>query len=133
VADAERPTEKQLRNFGFVLGAAFAALFGALPLVRHWHSPLWPWVVALVLWVGALLKPALLRYLHRGWTKLGFALGWVNTRVILTALFVISIVPIGLIMRLVGRDRMARRFEAERESYRVPSKQRSEKSMEQPF
>jgi hypothetical protein len=130
VADADA---KELRTFGLILGALFAAFFGVWPLLRHRSSPLWPWIVAGVLWLFALIWPAALSYLHRGWTRLGFALGWVNTRVILTLLFAISIVPVGLVMRLFGRDRMARKLDPGSPSYRVPSRRRPDKDMEHPY
>jgi hypothetical protein len=124
---------KELRSFGLVLGAMFAALFGVWPLLRHRPSPSWPWILASLLWILALICPAALRYLHRGWTRLGLALGWVNTRIILTLLFAITIVPAGLMMRLFGRDRMARKLDPDCASYRVPSRQRPDKDMERPF
>jgi hypothetical protein len=124
---------KELRSFGLVLGAMFAALFGVLPLLRHRASPSWPWILASLLWILALICPAALSYLHRGWTRLGLALGWVNTRIILTLLFAITIVPAGLMMRLFGRDRMARKLDPDCVSYRVPSRQRPDKDMERPF
>lgn len=123
----------ELRTFGLVLGALFAAFFGVWPLLRHRASPAWPWVVAGVLWLSALIWPAALSYLHRGWTRLGLALGWVNTRVILTLLFAIAIVPVGLVMRLLGRDRMARKLDPDCASYRVPSRPRPDKDMERPY
>jgi len=124
---------KELRSFGLVLGAMFAALFGVLPLLRHRARPSWPWILASLLWILALICPAALSYLHRGWTRLGLALGWVNTRIILTLLFAITIVPAGLMMRLFGRDRMARKLDPDCASYRVPSRQRPDKDMERPF
>jgi hypothetical protein len=124
---------KELRSFGLVLGAMFAALFGVLPLLRHRASPSWPWILASLLWILALICPAALSYLHRGWTRLGLALGWVNSRIILTLLFAITIVPAGLMMRLFGRDRMARKLDPDCASYRVPSRQRPDKDMERPF
>jgi hypothetical protein len=124
---------KELRSFGLVLGAMFAALFGVWALLRHRPSPSWPWILASLLWILALICPAALRYLHRGWTRLGLALGWVNSRIILTLLFAITIVPAGLMMRLFGRDRMARKLDPDCASYRVPSQQRPDKDMERPF
>jgi hypothetical protein len=124
---------KELRTFALVLGALLAACFGLWPLIRHRTSPSWPWIVAGTLWILALLCPTALSYLHRGWTKLGLALGWVNTRVILTLLFAITIVPVGLAMRLLGRDRMARKLDPDCASYRVPSRQRPDKDMERPY
>ncbi|MGH7933407.1 MAG: SxtJ family membrane protein [Candidatus Binataceae bacterium] len=123
----------ELRNFGLLLGALFAVIFGIVPLILRHHTPLWPWIVAVVLWLGAILAPLALGLFHRGWTRLGLALGWINTRVILTLLFAVSIVPLGLVMRLLGRDRMGRKFDPMLESYRAPSKSPSHSSMERPF
>ena len=131
--EAAQAGAKELRTFGLVLGALLAACFGVWPLLRHRGSPLWPWILASLLWLLALIWPAALSYLHRGWTRLGLALGWVNTRVILTLLFAITIVPVGLAMRLCGRDRMARKLDPDCASYRVPSRQRADKDMEHPY
>ena len=130
---ATRAGAKELRTFGLVLGALFAAFFGVIPLLRHHAIHSWPWILAAVLWLMALIWPASLSYLHRVWTRLGLALGWVNTRVILTLLFTLTIVPVGLVMRLFGRDRMARKLDPEGATYRVPSRRRSDKDMERPF
>jgi len=131
--DVAKASAKDLRTFGLVLGALFAGTFGIWPLLRHRGTPLWPWIVAGLLWLLALIWPPALSYLHRAWTRLGLALGWVNTRVILTLLFAVSVVPIGLLMRAFGRDRMARKLEPGRDSYRVPSRQRDDKDMEHPY
>ena len=131
--DAGKPGAREFRSFGLLLGALIAAVFGVWPLLRSRHTALWPWIIAALLWFAALLRPTALRYFHWGWTRLGFVLGWINTRIILTVLFAVSIVPIGLLMRLFGRDRMARKFDPKLPSYRLESKSRPEKSMERPF
>jgi len=123
----------ELRNFGLVLGALFAGLFGVLPLLRH-HTPAqWPWVLAAVLWLPALIWPRSLTLLHRGWMRLGHALGWFNTRVILTLIFMIVITPFSFVMWVFGRDRMKRGFDPKVETYRVPSQPRQPQGMEKPF
>jgi hypothetical protein len=132
-SEAAKAGAKELRTFGLVLGALFAAFFGVWPLLRHRGTPLWPWILAGVLWLLALIWPSALSYLHRGWTRLGLALGWVNTRIILTLLFTVTIVPVGLAMRLFGRDRLGRKLDRQSASYRVPSRQRDGKDMERPF
>jgi len=53
----ERLPKSELRNFGLVMGALFVALFGVLPLLRHRAPARWPWIVAAVLWLAALLWP----------------------------------------------------------------------------
>lgn len=128
-----QPNSRELRNFALLLGAIFAALFGLAPMLRHHPMRLWPWIVALALWSFALLAPSALRPLHRGWTRLGQALGWFNTRVILTLLYAIIVTPLGVAMRLLGRDPMARKFEPAKASYRVPATERSHNHMERPY
>ena len=124
----------ELRNFGLVLGALFAAFFGLLPLIRHNHAVhIWPWCLAAVLWILALLRPSMLSYLYVVWTRLGWALGWLNTRVVLTIIYTLLIVPTGVVMRLWGRDRMGQRFDREAVSYRVVSRKRAAQDLEHPF
>lgn len=133
MTETAQPNSRELRNFGLLLGAIFAALFGLAPMLRHHSMRLWPWIAAAALWSLALLAPAALRHFHRGWTRLGLALGWINTRVILTLLYAIIITPLGIAMRTLGRDPMARKFEPASASYRVPAKERSHKHMERPY
>jgi Saxitoxin biosynthesis operon protein SxtJ len=130
---ATHPQPKELRNFGLLVGAIVVLVFALIPMLRHHRVPLWPWVIAIPLWLAALLVPAALRYPHRGWTGLGETLGWLNTRIILTVLYGILIVPFGMVMRLIRRDRMARGFDLRLESYRVPSRNRARDQMERPF
>jgi hypothetical protein len=124
----------ELRKFGLILGGLFAAFFGVLPMLRERPTMhVWPWCLAAFLWVLALLRPSMLSYLYDGWTRLGWVLGWINTRVILTLIYVLFIAPLGIAMRLFGRDRMARRFDHAAVSYRSVSRQRSITDMEHPY
>ena len=132
MAEAQ-PNSRELRNFALLLGAIVAALFGLVPLLRHHPARLWPWIAALALWSCGMLWPAALRPFYRWWTRLGQTLGWINTRVILTLLHAILVTPLGVAMRLLGRDPMARKFEPLRPSYRVTAKERPHKHMERPY
>jgi hypothetical protein len=128
-----RADSRELRNFALLLGTIVATLFGLAPLARHHPMRLWPWIIAIALWSFALLAPSALRPLHRGWSRFGQGLGWVNTRVILTLLYAIVVTPLGLAIRVLGRDPMARKFEPAKPSYRVPANERSHKHMERPY
>jgi hypothetical protein len=74
--------------------------------------------VALV--ILGLLWPRALSVVHRAWMAVGHALGWVNTRILLGIVFYGIVTPMGLVMRLAGRDPMRRGFDAMASSYRVP-------------
>jgi hypothetical protein len=56
------------------------------------------------------------RWFHARWMKLAHALGYVNSRIILTAVYFVVITPIGALRRMLGRDPLDRRTGA-RASY----------------
>ena len=78
--------------------------------------------------VGWLLPPAAKRF-HRIWYGIAFALGWVNSRILLTIIYFVLFIPYGVISRLARRDPLDRRGEP-RESY-WHDKQKTRPSREQ--
>lgn len=78
----------------------------------------WLWLgmlgMALVLMLCALVAAPLLQPVYRGWMRLGEALAWLNTRILLTLVFFLVVTPTGLVMRLFGRSPMETR---RRDSY----------------
>ena len=126
--------KKELRDFGLTTGAIVAGLFGlALPWLFNHGFPRWPWIISLILWVWALLIPKTLNLLYRSWMKIGLMLGWVNTRIILSILFYTIFLPIGLVMRLAGKDPMSRALYKEGTDYRINSKQSEKERFRRPY
>ena len=111
-------TRKQLRSFGLILAAGFTVI-AIVPLIRGHNPRVWALVLALVLGTTGLVLPPILRPLYRVWMALGEILAWVNTRIILTLLYYIVIVPTGLILRMTGKDTMRLKFERDAETYRI--------------
>lgn len=52
-----------------------------------------------------------------GWIKLAYYLGEINTRILLTLVYILTIIPIGLGMKLFGKDLMDKKIDKNRESY----------------
>jgi saxitoxin biosynthesis operon SxtJ-like protein len=77
-------------------------------------------VLAMVLVVPAIVLPRSLTHVYRVWMAAGEALGWINTRILLSVIFYGLVTPMGIIMRRFGRDPMQRRFEPGVATYRVP-------------
>jgi uncharacterized membrane protein len=99
-------SRRDLRNFGLVVGTGFAAL-GALLLWKG--KDMWPWFVGaglLLILLGA-AAPSLLKPLQRAWMTLAVVMGWFMTRLILSLLFFLVLVPIGLVGRLAGKKFLA--------------------------
>ena len=89
----------------------------------------WAVLVAAVLATMALCAPSTLRSFHRIWMSLGEALGWVNSRILLTVTYYLVVVPIGLIRRFVGDDPLRRTFEPDANTYKVTRSVRSPSHM----
>ena len=132
---ATPPETGELRKFGFVMAAAVAVVFGiVLPWIFGRAWPTWPFVVAGIIVAFALVWPRALAPVLRGWMKVGHALGCVNSRIILSVLFFGVVLPLGLLMRLFGKDPVARRRDASATSYRIAAAPQADpKSMEKPF
>jgi hypothetical protein len=97
----ERPTE---RSFGLIIGGvslAFAAL-------SWWRG--YPRVGTILFFVGTLLlilglvAPSLLKLPNLVWWRFSHVLGWVNARILLTVFFTVVLTPVGVVMRLLGRN-----------------------------
>ena len=107
------------RSFGLTVGGILAAL----AVLRWWWVGSLPWPMAALLVIGVALvaagwlRPAILAPLNRLWTKLGLLLFHVVNPVVMLILFVVTIVPVGLIMRLMRHDPMRRRFDRDAQSY----------------
>lgn len=63
--------------------------------------------------------PSLARSFHLWWMRLALALGYLNSRVLLSLMFYGVFTPYGLVSRLVKRDPLQRRG-PQRESYWIP-------------
>ena len=101
------------RNFGFTM-AAVSALIGTWGLYKsssHW--PIWLGIAA-VFAIVTLIRPQALGPANRAWLKLGLLMYKVVNPVIMAILFFGMILPIGLLMRMFGKDflRLARDHQA---------------------
>jgi hypothetical protein len=126
---------KGLRKFGMTTGSIIVLLFAVFfPWVFDAETmPAWPWILATLLWIPAILIPSALRPIYTGWMKVGHAIGWVNTRIILGLLFYAVVLPMGLVMRLFGKDPMARKFDESISSYRIKSISEEKDRLEKPY
>ena len=110
---------KQVRSFGLIVGGIFA-LIGIWPAVwRGQPLRLWSLILGGVLLVLALVRARSLTHVYRLWMTVGELLGWVNTHLLLGGLFYLLFTPVGVWMRLRGKDPMRRTLAPEAESYRV--------------
>ena len=77
--------------------------------------------------------PASLRGVYRGWMRIGLLLNRIVSPIVLGIVFFLVVTPMGLIMRLTGRDPMARKSRDDRGTCRVLSEKRNSKHLEHPY
>ena len=126
-------TTKTLRQFGLMVGGVFL-LIGLWPFVwRQEAVRVWAVVPGSLLAVAGLIVPGVLKHVYQGWMWVGHVMGWVNTRIILGVLFYGVVTPMGLVMKLTGRDPMRREFEPDSQTYRVIRQPRPASHMKNMF
>ena len=111
----ETISQKQLREFGLLIGLGFPILIGwCLPSLFGHDFRVW------TLWVGVpglilgLTAPRLLHYPYKSWMALGHSLGWFNSHIILGLVFIVVLQPIAYVMRITGYDPLRRRRKGEK-------------------
>jgi hypothetical protein len=113
------------RGFGLTVGGIVLAIAAVRSGLELWHGGAPGWVEGALAALGALLvlfgliAPARLAPLNRAWTKLGLLLFKVVNPVVLGLIYLSTIVPIGLLMRLRGRDLLSLKFDRRAASYWV--------------
>jgi len=108
---------KGIRQFGTALAVILLVVSGIRAL-RH-HDPHLEALGAIGAGLAALawIVPVALLPVYRAWMLLAQGLLWINTRILLGLVFFLMVTPLGLLMRLFGRDPMERRFDRRAATY----------------
>jgi len=109
----KRSSEK---SFGILFCIVFA-IIGLYPLLSFNFVRVWALVIALIFLVLGLTKPSVLKPLNTGWIKLGEILGKIIAPVVMLLVFFIVITPIGLMLRLFGKDILGLKFSEKVKTY----------------
>lgn len=116
--DLDQPAPKQLSNRAF--GLIFAAIFLVIalwPVLFGKDYRQWAAIVLAIFAVPALIYPRVLQPLNDLWTKFGFFMHSVINPLLMGIIFFVAVLPTGLIIRLLAKDPMRRRFDESSSSY----------------
>ncbi len=113
------PTPRQVRQFALFWCSGFCCLLSALAYYRYDARPA---AMALLLCGLASMvlggaHPAWMRPIFLGWTAAAYPIGWLVSHVLMAVIYYFVITPIGLLMRLFGRDPLSRRFDRDAKTY----------------
>ncbi len=91
------------RSFGIVFFIVFL-IIALYPLTYGGEIRLWSLVISLIFLTLGLLNSKILSPLNKIWFKFGIFLGKIVSPLIMGIIFFLVVTPIGLIMRLLGKD-----------------------------
>jgi predicted membrane metal-binding protein len=107
------------RSFGLVFAAVFA-IVGLWPLFTGGGLRIWSLAVGAAFVAAAFAFPRVLRPLNRLWFKFGLLLGAIIAPIVMALMFFLVFTPIGLVMRLLGKDLLRQRMDGDEQSYWIP-------------
>jgi len=117
--DRKTKSTAELRRFGLLMAVPLA-IIGALLLWKGRFLGPYVTVLAALFLVTGVAAPILLRPVERIWMSFARVISVVMTHILLTLTFFVVITPVGIILRLLGKDVLQRRFEAGKPSYWAP-------------
>ena len=101
------------KSFGIVF-FIFFILIALYPLLNGQEIRLWALIISAVFLILGLLKSKLLTPLNKLWFRFGMLLGKIISPIIMGFIFFLVVTPIGLIMRLLGKDPLNLKYNKER-------------------
>jgi hypothetical protein len=114
---------RKIRDFGMVFFVVFALLGGVL-LYKGRSSGYACLALSVVFVVLGTRAPGLLKPIHKVWMTLALLLGFFTSRLILCILYYCVVTPIGVMMRLLGKDLLDQRWNTEASSYWIKKDQK---------
>ena len=123
-----------LRQFGLIFAVIISILFGLiLPFLFSFGYPLWPWIVAGVFILLALIIPNSLGPFYQLWMRFGVIMNIIMSRVILGTVFILTVVPAGLIFKLRRKDILNLKTDHNSTTYRQLPKAEDANNLTKPY
>ena len=97
------------RSFGIVFFVVFL-LISLYPLLNNEHIKIWSLIISLIFLFLGLLNSKFLSPLNKIWFKFGLFLGKLISPLIMGFIFFLVVTPIGLLMRMLGKDLLNLKF-----------------------
>lgn len=104
------------RAFGLVFSAVFA-IVAIYPLLAGGAIRIWSLIVAAIFLLLAMAVPSFLAPANWLWMKFGQLLHHIVSPVALGIVFYFTVLPSGLLLRLLGKDPLRLRLDTKAESY----------------
>ena len=97
------------RSFGIIFFIVFL-LISVWPIMDGQALRVWSLVISLIFLILGILNSKILTPLNLAWIKLGEILGRFIAPVVMAVIYFLIVTPIGLFMRIIGKDLLNIKF-----------------------
>ena len=111
----EQSSEK---SFGVVFSIVFL-IVALYPLITSAGLRIWALVVSIIFFLLAFLAPKILALPNKLWFKFGLLIGSIVAPIVMAFVYFVTVLPTGLIMRLLGKDLLKQKLDKNSKSYWV--------------
>ena len=108
--------ERTLKKFGILFFFVLSVVSAIFYLRGHTYF-IWTVLAAAIFLTLGLLVSKSLQGFYKLWMGLAFILGGIMTRVILTLAFSVIITPLGLFLRIIGKDLLEQKIDKSGDTY----------------
>ena len=91
------------RSFGVVFFIVFL-IISLYPILNYGEIRVWALIISSIFLILGLVNSKLLSPLNNLWFRLGIFLGKIISPIIMGIIFYLVVTPIGLLMRILGKD-----------------------------
>jgi hypothetical protein len=109
----EQSTEK---SFGFVFSVVFL-IVALYPLTNSESLRIWALIISIIFFLLAFLAPNILVLPNKLWFKFGLLLGSIVAPIVMAFVYFVTVLPTGLIMRILGKDLLKQKLDQNAKSY----------------
>ena len=114
--DSEKIKISSNRSFGLLFFVVFL-IISLWPLTHEGSIRIWSVIISAVFLILGLLNSKLLAPLNLFWFKLGMILGAIISPIVMGIVFFLVVTPTGLILRIMGKDLLNKKYDKEKETY----------------
>jgi len=111
------PTEQSSpKSFGIVFSVVFL-IVSLYPLINSEGVHVWVLAVSAIFLLLAFIAPNTLAFPNKLWFKFGMLLGSIIAPIVMALVYFLTVLPTGLIMRLLGKDLLKKKLDKNAKSY----------------
>ena len=104
------------RSFGILFFIVFS-IISIWPILSGGELRLWSFIVAIIFLIMGITKSRFLTPFNIAWIKFGELLGVIISPLIMGLVYFLVVLPIGILMRVLGKDLLSLKFNKNIETY----------------